>query len=234
MVRKEITKHGNRIHALIATSLRAVETSEASPGWQDYINFTNEIIYNGFRKSSWQSLSHMHAAMALALAATRTSPATNASSDTDTPATGAAASKLRPFVCINLELIDNKLLFDPPLDRNNNFSNLQEILFEFINSFISRGSYMFVLGNARATTTYDQLVARDEATFDMVNKINTLIERTCDACQKVADKFAAFDFLWKKDINVAFDEFLRGQASLASMRRQRPPSKNFMSVHVAK
>lgn len=54
-----------------------------------------------------------------------------------------------PFVCINLELIDSKLLFNPPLDENSHVKNLQEILFDFINTFISRGSYMQVLGKNR-------------------------------------------------------------------------------------
>ena len=56
-----------------------------------------------------------------------------------------------PFVCINLELIDNKLLFSPPLDENSHLKNLQEILFDFINTFISRGSYMSVLGKGAST-----------------------------------------------------------------------------------
>jgi hypothetical protein len=54
-----------------------------------------------------------------------------------------------PFVCINLELVDNKLLFSPPLDENSHLKNLQEILFDFINTFISRGSYMNILGKNR-------------------------------------------------------------------------------------
>jgi hypothetical protein len=48
---------------LIASNLGAVETSEASPGWQEYINFTNEVIYNGFKISTIQSLRNMHNAM---------------------------------------------------------------------------------------------------------------------------------------------------------------------------
>ncbi len=52
-------------------------------------------------------------------------------------------------MCINLELVDNKLLFSPPLDENSHLKNLQEILFDFINTFISRGSYMNILGKNR-------------------------------------------------------------------------------------
>lgn len=61
--KKEIVKGGNRIHALIESTLEAVQISEASPGWQEYINFTNEIIFNGFRISSFNSLKNMLASM---------------------------------------------------------------------------------------------------------------------------------------------------------------------------
>jgi dynein heavy chain len=61
--KKEIIKGGNRVHVLISSTLEAVEISEASPGWQEYINFTNEIIFNGFKISSLNSLSNMLNAM---------------------------------------------------------------------------------------------------------------------------------------------------------------------------
>lgn len=57
-----------------------------------------------------------------------------------------------PFVCIDLELIDSKLIFNPPLDESSHIKNLQEILFDFINTFISRGSYMQVLGKNRVNS----------------------------------------------------------------------------------
>lgn len=54
-----------------------------------------------------------------------------------------------PFVCIDLELVDGNLHFSPPLDESSHIKNLQEILFDFINTFISRGSYMQVIGKNR-------------------------------------------------------------------------------------
>lgn len=60
MFKKEIIKNGSYIHGLIVSTFEAVEISEASPGWQEYINFTNEIIFNGFKISSLNCLSHMY------------------------------------------------------------------------------------------------------------------------------------------------------------------------------
>lgn len=56
-----------------------------------------------------------------------------------------------PFVYIDLELIDSRLFFNPPLDESSHMRNLQEILFDFINTFISRGSYMQALGKNRVS-----------------------------------------------------------------------------------
>jgi dynein heavy chain len=61
--KREIVRGGNRIHNLIGITLNAVEISEASPGWQEYINFTNDIIFNGFKISSLSSLTNMFSLM---------------------------------------------------------------------------------------------------------------------------------------------------------------------------
>jgi len=45
------------------STFHAVEISEASPGWQEYLNFNNEIIFNGFKRSTLQSLSNMYKAL---------------------------------------------------------------------------------------------------------------------------------------------------------------------------
>ena len=201
--RKEIIKGGNKIHNLINSTLQAVEISEASPGWQEYINFTNEIIFNGFKISSLSSLRNMYLSMT-------------------------EENELRsPFVCIDLELIDSKLLFNPPLDENSHLKNLQEILFDFINTFISRGSFMQVLGKNR--NSYDQMVARDEAIFEIVNRINDSIEKTCTGCRKLLDNFNSYSFLWIVDIHQIFEEFLKGTSALSKNNLPKPPSKNFMA-----
>ena len=201
--RKEIIKGGNKIHNLVVSTLQAVEISEASPGWQEYINYTNEIIFNGFKISTFTSLKNMFNAM------------------TD-------EEQLRmPFVCIDLELIDNKLLFNPPLDENSHIKNLQEILFDFINTFISRGSFMQVIGKNR--NSYDQMVARDEVIYEMVNKINDSIEQTCSGCRNLLDHFNTYSFLLTSDIHEIFEEFVKGNSSLSRVKQPRPPSKNFMS-----
>lgn len=73
------------------------------------------------------------------------------------------------------------------------------------------------------------MVARDDAIFDIVNKINNSIEKTCGECKKIIDYFNAFSFLWTGDIHETFDQFLRGISSLSRQKQARPPSKNFMS-----
>ena len=134
---------------------------------------------------------------------------------------------LTPFVSIDLELVDGNLNFSPPLDENCHLKNLQEILFDFINTFISRGSYMSVLGKNR--TSYDQLVANDEHIFELVHKINLSIEQAIKQCKKKLEYFSAYSFLWSSDIHLTFDEFLKGNSKILQNKQRRPPSKNFIS-----
>ncbi len=126
-IKKLISRGAATIHGLVQSTFKAVGISEASPGWQDYINHANEIIFNGFKSSSLQSLECMYAAMSR------------------------SHELAVPFVCIDLELVDGQLHFSPPLDEGSHIKNLQEILFDFINTFISRGSYMQVIGKNRVS-----------------------------------------------------------------------------------
>ncbi len=52
-----------------------------------------------------------------------------------------------PFVYLNLELVENNLNFNPPLDEKTNFKNLKETIFEWIQMFIMRGSFISVVGD---------------------------------------------------------------------------------------
>lgn len=202
-IKKLITRGGNKIHSFMLSTFHAVQISEASPGWQEYLNFNNEIIFNGFKQSSLSSLNNMFKSL------------------TDT-------NELKtPFVSIDLELTDGKLYFNPPLDESCHVKNLQEILFDFINTFISRGSYMPVLGKNR--NSYDQMVANDENIFEIVHKINVSIEQSINQCKKKLEYFNAYSFLWTSDIHLTFDEFLKGNSSILKNTQRRPPSKNFMS-----
>ncbi len=150
IIKKLISRGGSAIHGLVQSTFKAVGISEASPGWQDYINHVNEIIFNGFKASSLQSLECMYTAMS------------------------EEKELVVPFVCIDLELVDGHLHFSPPLDEGSHIKNLQEILFDFINTFISRGSYMQVIGKNRVR--FSRLYIREYLLNRMFQKKVTYFE----------------------------------------------------------
>ena len=45
------------------SSFNASGISEASPAWQEYTSFINDIVLKGFKMSSLKSLKNMHRAM---------------------------------------------------------------------------------------------------------------------------------------------------------------------------
>lgn len=58
-----IQREGKKIHLLISASFSAASISEASPAWQEYINYINDIILKGFKISTLKSLKNMCSAM---------------------------------------------------------------------------------------------------------------------------------------------------------------------------
>ncbi|KAK2190790.1 hypothetical protein NP493_68g02015 [Ridgeia piscesae] len=54
-----VVPSGHRIHSLLEASFKAVEISEASPAWQDYVDYIDAIVLNGLKQSSLASLQSM-------------------------------------------------------------------------------------------------------------------------------------------------------------------------------
>ncbi len=121
-IESKIRQEGKHIHALIENSFDSAGISEASPAWQDYIGNINDVILNGLKNSSLKSLGTLYRLM-------------TDENDLKTP-----------FISLNLELIENKLNFNPPLDEKTNFKNLKETIFEWISMFIMRGSLVSIVG----------------------------------------------------------------------------------------
>ncbi|KAI0240668.1 hypothetical protein LSAT2_008579 [Lamellibrachia satsuma] len=54
-----VVPSGHRIHSLLEASFKAVEISEASPAWQEYVEYIDAIVLNGLKQSSLTSLQSM-------------------------------------------------------------------------------------------------------------------------------------------------------------------------------
>jgi dynein heavy chain len=50
---------GHKVHSLVQTSFEVVQISQASPAWQNYIDYIDAIVLDGLKQSTLASLRTM-------------------------------------------------------------------------------------------------------------------------------------------------------------------------------
>ncbi|XP_052060514.1 uncharacterized protein LOC127700861 isoform X4 [Mytilus californianus] len=197
-----VVPSGYRIHSLVQMSFEAVQISQASPAWQDYIDYIDAIVLDGLKQATLTSLKSMLNNLVQA----------NMAEDDDT---------LMPVLTIRLELIDNRVAFRPPLDQSTSVISVQELVQQWLDGYLARGKLVKMLG---PKGTYQDYISADDEVKQLLHNINRLVEENSDECKKLIEIFGDYSFLWLQDVNYTFDEFLRGKLSPNPLRS---PNRNF-------
>ncbi len=173
-----------------------VGVSSASPAWLNYLDYLNSLILNGLKATSLISMKNMLIAM---------------------------SNQNNEVISIVVQLNDCELSFEPPLVPLTSESSLEEILLEWINSFINRGDLIDLLGNDK-TNKFSQIINQDPLIIELREKINQLIEETCLESLKLFEAFSQYAFLYQLPVNQSFQLFLNGDKRIKSSTQ-----KNFLN-----
>ncbi len=177
-----------------------VGVSSASPAWLNYLDYLNSLILNGLKATSLISMKNMLIAM---------------------------SNQNNEVISIVVQLNDCELSFEPPLVPLTSESSLEEILLEWINSFINRGDLIDLLGNDK-TNKFSQIINQDPLIIELREKIAHLIEETCFESIKFFDEFSQYSYLYQVSVNQSFQLFLHG-----TRRTKSTSPKNFLNEQEA-
>ncbi|KAL5020323.1 hypothetical protein ScPMuIL_003215 [Solemya velum] len=190
-----VVPSGYRIHSLVTSSFEAVQISQASPAWQDYLDYIDAIVLDGLKQATLTSLKFMlnnlvHSNMA-------------------------EDEELLPILTIRLELIDNRVSFRPPLDQNTSIISVQELVQGWLDGFLARGKLVKMLG---PKGTYQDYISADEEVHQLLSDIQKLVRENSEECKKLLEVFGDYSFLWLQDVIFTFEEFLRGKITPNPLR----------------
>ena len=214
---EKLTIDGHRIHALVDDILKVnlsssniveyhlfflqiVGISSSSPGWINYLNYLNSLVLNGIKATSLISMKNMFISM---------------------------NNENNPIISIIVQLNDCELSFQPPLLPLTSQLSLEEILFNWIRSFIHRGDFIQLLGND-STRNYSQMIEEDPLINELREKIHQLIEETSLESLKLFQAFQQYSFLYQLPVNQSFQLFLNGDKRVKSST-----PKNFLNEQEA-
>lgn len=132
-----------------------------------------------------------------------------------------------PIISIVVQLNDCELAFQPPLLPLTSQLSLEEILLDWIRSFIHRGDFIEVLGND-PMKNYSQMIEEDPLINELRDKIHQLIEETSLESLKLFQAFQQYSFLYQLPVNQSFQLFLNGDKRVKSST-----PKNFLNEQEA-
>uniref|UniRef100_A0A8C5WK28 Dynein heavy chain n=1 Tax=Leptobrachium leishanense TaxID=445787 RepID=A0A8C5WK28_9ANUR len=183
-VESMLVPDGQRIHSLVQESFRASGISEASPAWQDFIMDIDDIIFQGLKKVTISSLAAL----------------LNTILDCEQV----------PILCIDIELINNEVVFNPPLDQRMSDTSVKENIEEWLKVFLLRGSHIQAISPA-VKGGYALYLSEDEEVLQLIGHILQQAEQSFNDCQVLLEDFGNYSFLWKQDVNAEFQDFLDGK-----------------------
>ncbi|XP_069115919.1 uncharacterized protein [Argopecten irradians] len=186
---------GNKIHGLVQVSFEAVQISQASPAWVDYIDYIDAIVLDGLKHATLASLKSM------------LNNLVQANMDED--------NIIMPILTIRLELIDNRVAFRPPLDQSSSVISVQELVQKWLDGYLARGKLVKMLG---PKGTYQDYISADEEVKQLLEDISSMVDDNSEECKKLIEIFGDYAFLWLQDVNMTFEEFLRGKLSPNPLR----------------
>lgn len=172
----------------------------SSPSWLTHVDYLNSLIISGIQATIYLSLKNLLLAL--------------------------ADDERRCFVSIVIQLNDRRLSFDPTLDRSTSQLSVKEIVDQWLEAFVLRAQLVVPLGNDRPSSFVAQLLS-DPLINELREKIDQLIDETCQQCEQLFRSFDEYAFLYELPVNQSFELFLHGHKRTSpSHSVPLPPSKN--------
>ena len=196
---KCVETHSLSFVTLFSLSFQLLNISCSSPSWLIYVDYLNSLIVSGIQATVYLSLKNLLVAL------------------TDDNV------ERRCFASIVIQLNDRRLSFDPTLDRSTSQLSIKEIVDQWMEAFVLRAQLVVPLGNDR-TSSFVPLLLSDPLINELKEKIDQLIDGTCQQCEQLFRSFDEYSFLYELPVNQCFELFLHGHKRISSS----PPPKNFL------
>ncbi|XP_039611018.1 dynein beta chain, flagellar outer arm-like [Polypterus senegalus] len=199
-LKRQIISDGQRIHQLIGQSFKAVSISEASPAWQGFTEHMDILVLQGLKRVTLSSLASM---LNLLL------------------------EEQVPILQIHVDLVDGNVAFSPPLDESTAEQSVLEHVRAWLKAFLLRGALVTMISST-TQGGYHEYVAADKEIIQLVGHIMDKVQDGCSSCQATLDVLSEFSYLWKKDVNSSFRDFLNGFGRVKSTNPARFADSSFL------
>ena len=137
-----------------------------------------------------------------------------------------AASEGQPLLEIQLELAGPEIVWRPDLSDGQGGVGVRDMVQRWLQSFVEVGGLMKRLDTGEGS--YSTELEEDYDVLDVIDKVMGITLANEAKCDEFRQQYVCFDYLWKKDLNGALQEFLEAEGvKLPDGSRDDPPLAKF-------
>eukprot|EP00736_Rhodelphis_marinus_P010572 Rmarinus@m.9666 len=188
---QEITQGGREIAMLLKESYEHLKVSRGAQHWKHYEQYVNDIVISGFRKTVVHSLAYLV---------------------NQVDSSNLSRNDIYPLLEIKLELLNQSITYTPPMSSDSSDDpeqlTIKDLVELWIKTFLGAAELMQRLDNQEQN--YLSEVEEYEEVKELVGKVRSLVSNNQAECIRFRDSYLEFEYLWKKDLQASFTEFLEG------------------------
>ncbi|KAL6747291.1 flagellar outer dynein arm heavy chain beta [Haematococcus lacustris] len=202
----EIRDAGKEITKLLSSSNRVLKVSKGVPSWKAYVDFFSNIVVDGFSAAIIATVRYLLAQL--------------------DPELLGRPDAFVPLLEVQLELVAPEIVWKPELGESPDKRGVRDMVRKWLMSFCEIGGLMKRLDIGEGS--YSKELEEDYEVYDALNQVMTITLLNEAKCEDFKANFTRYDYLWKKELHAALQEFLEEQGTvLADGSRDDPVLAKF-------
>jgi dynein heavy chain len=175
---------GEKIHSLLLASNKVLRISKGAASWKAYQDYVAGIVINGLSMAAKASMEHLKNQLTEEYL---------------------AKNDISPLLELKLELVANDILYTPSVGGAHG-NELRTTVLGWVKDFLNVAKFVARLDTGEGDYLYE--IDEDLSIVVKVQEMNALLDRTQADCQAFAAGYEKFAYLWMKDIDACFEEFM--------------------------
>ena len=175
---------GEKIQKLLMDSNKVLRISKGAQSWKTYVDYVAGIVIEGLATAISASISALGQQM---------------------DEVYLAKNDVSPLLEVKLELLDKDIMYTPNFAVGQN-NELRSSITSWLKDFSNISKLVTRLDTGEGDYLYE--IEFDTMLMARVQDMSVLLAKTEQACQDFADGYGKFEYLWVKDIEAVFQEFM--------------------------
>ena len=185
----DISDEGKQIVKLLSSSNRTLNINKTAPTWKSYVEYVSEIVIRGLADAIVSTVDHLQGQL---------------------DPVAMAKSELGPLLEVQLDLVASEIVWKPELGSSGIDAGVRGMFNSWIKRFMDIGCLMKRLDIGEGD--YMKELEEDVNVYGAISELQTVVLTNEASCQAFRGQYLEYEYLYKKDLQEALQEFIEAEA----------------------